>query len=38
MYNPKTLEHLAREKIELDDKSSAEIMINPSTLLTKIQK
>ena len=27
--NPKTLKHLAREKIKLDDKELAKIKINP---------
>ena len=29
VYNPKTLKQLAREKIKLDDKELAKIMINP---------
>ena len=29
VYNPKTLEQLAREKIKLDDKKLAKMMINP---------
>ena len=29
VYNPKTLEQLAREKIKLDDKELAKMMINP---------
>ena len=29
VYNPKTLKHLAREKIKLDDKELAKMMINP---------
>ena len=29
VYNPKTLKQLAREKIKLDDKDSAKMMINP---------
>ena len=29
VYNPKTLKQLAREKIKLDDKESAKMMINP---------
>ena len=29
LYNPKTLKQLAREKIKLDDKELAKIMINP---------
>ena len=29
LYNPKTLKQLAREKIKLDDKEFAKIMINP---------
>ena len=29
VYNPKTLKQLAREKIKLDDKELAEMMINP---------
>ena len=29
VYNPKTLKQLAREKIKLDDKEFAKIMINP---------
>ena len=30
VYNPKTLKQLAREKIKLDDKELAKIMINPN--------
>ena len=29
VYNPKTLKQLAREKIKLDDKELAKMMINP---------
>ena len=29
VYNPKTLKQLAREKIKLDDKELAKLMINP---------
>ena len=29
MYNPKTLKQLAREKIKLDDKEVAKMIINP---------
>ena len=29
VYNPKTLKHIAREKIKLDDKELAKMMINP---------
>ena len=29
VYNPKTLKQLAREKIKLDDREYAKIMINP---------
>ena len=29
VYNPKTLKQLAREKIKLDDKQLAKIMVNP---------
>ena len=29
LYNPKSLKQLAREKIKLDDKELAKIMINP---------
>ena len=29
VYNPKTLKHLAREKIKLDEKKIAKMMINP---------
>ena len=29
VYNPKTLKQLAREKIKLDDKELARMMINP---------
>ena len=29
IYNPKTLKQIAREKIQLDDKEVAKIMINP---------
>ena len=29
VYTPKTLKHLAREKIKLDDKELAKKMINP---------
>ena len=29
VYNPKTLKQLAREKIKLDDKEIAKMMINP---------
>ena len=29
IYNPKTLKQLAREKIKLDDKELAKMMINP---------
>ena len=29
IYNPKTLKQLAREKIKLDDKKLAKMMINP---------
>ena len=30
VYNPKTLKQLAREKIKIDDKELAKLMINPS--------
>ena len=33
VYNPKTLKQLAREKIKLDDKELAKMMINPYFLL-----
>ena len=29
VFNPKTLKQLAREKIKLDDKELAKMMINP---------
>ena len=29
VYNPKTLKHIAREKIKLDDEELAKMMINP---------
>ena len=34
-YNPKTLKQLAREKIKLDDKELAKIMINPYYFIDK---
>ena len=33
LYNPKTLKQLAREKIKLDDKEVAKIMINPYSFI-----
>ena len=36
VYNPKTLTQLTREKIKLDDKELAKIMINPYYLIDKI--
>ena len=35
VYNPKTLKQLAREKIKLDDKQLAKIMINPYNFIGK---
>ena len=35
IYNPKTLKQLAREKIKLDDKQLAKIMINPYYFIDK---
>ena len=35
VYNPKTLKQLAREKIKLDDKQLATIMINPYYFIDK---
>ena len=35
VYNPKTLKQLAREKIKLDDKELAKIMINPYYFIDK---
>ena len=35
VYNPKTLKQLAREKIDLDDKQLAKIMINPYYFIDK---
>ena len=35
VYNPKTLKQLAREKIKLDDKHLAKIMINPYYFIDK---
>ena len=35
VYNPKTLKQLAREKIKLDDKDFAKIMINPYYFIDK---
>ena len=35
VYNPKTLKQLAREKIKLDDKEFAKIMINPYYFIDK---
>ena len=35
VYNPKTLKQLAREKIKLDDKQLAKIMINPYYFIDK---
>ena len=35
LYNPKTLKQLAREKIKLDDKELAKIMINPYYFIDK---
>ena len=35
VYNPKTLIQLAREKIKLDDKELAKIMINPYYFIDK---
>ena len=35
VYNPKTLKQLAREKIKLDDKELAKIMINPFYFIDK---
>ena len=38
VYNPKTLKQLAREKIKLDDREFAKIMINPYYFIDKILK
>ena len=38
VYNPKTLKQLAREKIKLDDKELAKIMINPYYFIDKYLK
>ena len=38
VYNPKTLKQLAIEKIKLDDKELAKIMINPYYFIDKILK
>ena len=35
VYNPKTLKQLAREKIKLDDKQLAKILINPYYFIDK---
>ena len=35
VYNPKTLEQLAREKLKLDDKELAKMMINPYYFIDK---
>ena len=35
VYNPKTLKQLAREKIKIDDKELAKIMINPNYFIDK---
>ena len=35
VYNPKTLKQIAREKIKLDDKELAKIMINPYYFIDK---
>ena len=35
VYNPKTLKQLAREKIKLDDREFAKIMINPYYFIDK---
>ena len=35
VYNPKTLKRLAREKIKLDDKELAKMMINPYYFINK---
>ena len=35
IYNPKTIKQLAREKIKLDDKELAKIMINPYYFIDK---
>ena len=35
VYNPKTLKQLAREKIKLDDKELAKMMINPFYFIDK---
>ena len=35
VYNPKTLKQLAREKIKLDDKELAKIMVNPFYFINK---
>ena len=38
VYNPKTLKELAREKIKLDDKELAKMMINPYCFIDEILK